>query len=85
MLQDMYDVVFKFFDEDEFKTCFYSTYIISQFIYWVIALALLYVDMTGKPDFIYFYKIKEARNVKVFIIFRIKFIFINLMKNEMSL
>ena len=79
MLQHMYDVIFEFFGKDEFKTSFYSTYILVHFIYWVIALPLLFVDLTGKPEFIYRHKIKEARNVKVIImiIHHCKFIFLN--------
>lgn len=63
--QSQWGKIYTFFGEDDFTVGFYGTACVSFFSYWMVCLLFLMIDLTGRPAFIFKYKIQDDQNVPV--------------------
>ena len=60
--QEWWTKIHGLFDGDEFLLSFVGTYVVSLTVYWVLGALYLFVDLTGRPNWAFQYKIQDGSN-----------------------
>ncbi|XP_074650551.1 fatty acid hydroxylase domain-containing protein 2-like [Tubulanus polymorphus] len=63
--QSMFDHTYALFGSSDFNVAIWGTTVICMAVFWTANIFLIIVDLTGKPEFFYNYKIQPKENVPV--------------------